>query len=74
MLVKFISAKNFDTSSVKFSGEISRSACYRVLQFSNENEDVMILYQCQYETCNRVLQNLYKMTDHLRSHTKEKPF
>ena len=41
------------------------------LKESNESRELFI---CRHESCTKIVSNIFNFFDHLRSHTKEKPF
>ena len=57
--------------------ELSSSCSdFIVLEFLNPTSGAKLcLFQCKHgDSCHRMVPNVYKFFDHLRSHTKERPF
>ena len=57
--------------------ELSSSCSdFLVFEFLNPTSGVKVsLFQCKHEdSCHRMVPNVFKFFDHLRSHTKERPF
>ena len=75
-LVKEIPASDFDPTAIKFNGSIPTSKNYKVYLFEKHKKykkDFRV-YVCMHTDCQHFHSNLNKFFDHLRSHTKEKPF
>ena len=82
--VKVILGKDFVPNQKKFKGPMPKTQNYLVYKFlcnSDENQDngksvnYLTVFQCKEATnCNLIRFSFSKFSDHIRSHTSERPF
>lgn len=75
--LKIIMGKDFDPSETKYKESVPDSKEYIVFKFQKNSgvESYLRLFQCKFQNCcHRVIQSPSKFYDHLRSHTRERPF
>lgn len=80
MTVRIEQGSQFDTALVCFHGLESECKDFVVFQFKElkPGNTVTIcdyrLYQCKFNNCDLIFNNLHKLYDHIRGHSGEKPF
>ena len=76
--VKAIEGINFDPTELNYKGEVPKSTTFVVYQFKMTNKQYANrdyrLYLCKEKNCDRIVSSLSKIYDHIRSHSKERPF
>ena len=72
-----IPGNNFDASETKYKDQVPACTDYVVYKFVKDEEKghFFRMFQCKYEGgCHRLFPSPNKFYDHLRSHTRERPF
>jgi hypothetical protein len=75
--VRVIDGKDFRPDDTGYEGNVPQSLDYLVYHFQKERQTLRDyrLYKCKLENCTQMMMpSLSKFFDHLRSHSKEKPF
>jgi len=75
--LKVIMGADFDPSETKYKEAVPDSNEYVVYKFQKNSgiDSYLRLFQCKFQDgCHRVIQSPSKFYDHLRSHTRERPF
>jgi hypothetical protein len=75
--VRIVLAENFDPAVVKFSEPVPACDKYVIYEFvtDTQQEALFRLFHCKFgDSCSRLYHSLYKFFDHLRTHTRERPF
>lgn len=69
-------ATDFDFNSVNFTGTVPESRAFEIYILRPPTRMIpdRRLYSCQFDKCTRIYANLYKLFDHIRSHSNEKPY
>lgn len=77
-LVKIMTGDKFDLSETKYlESHLPNNKDFIVFEFQKrqDSQNMFRLFQCKYGgCCNRLVPNPSKFFDHMRSHTKERPF
>ncbi len=67
--------KNFDFSSIKIEEKVPSTRCFRVLKYKNPRTQRQVkILKCDFEHCKMFFRKWHNFFDHLRVHTKERPF
>ena len=76
LLIKVIKAKDFNFDSIHFTGTVpdSRDFLIFVLRSPNKSVPDKKFFFCTFGKCQKIYANLYKLFDHIRSHSNEKPY
>ena len=76
-LAQIIKGSEFNFDTINFTGTVPVSRAFSILVVRPPKRSAVgdkRLFYCQYEECSRIFVNLYKMFDHIRSHSNEKPY
>lgn len=75
MQVRVIEGVNFKIDKLKYDQFVPDCKSFLVFHFIKKTGLDLKIFQCKFgDNCKKTFCNLYKLFDHIRSHTGERPF